>query len=215
MNYQDNIKRCVCIVYDPMRSLQGTFALKALRLTDSFMDIYKSGEFSFDKIAEKNISWQDIIQEIPVKVSNSTLVSAVTSELASNFGREVVQADFDRLALGTNPFMEKSLEFLTECMDDFAQEQQKVAYYHRNLSRQQLQQAQWLQKRRQENLGRRAAGQEPLPEEDSNNPMFKALQEPSRLEGFLVANQVNQYCEQMRDFSQQSLQKLYLVSGVE
>ena len=41
MNYQDNIKRCVCIVYDPMRSLQGTFALKALRLTDSFMDIYK------------------------------------------------------------------------------------------------------------------------------------------------------------------------------
>jgi translation initiation factor 3 subunit H len=41
--YQENIKRCVCIVYDPTRSTQGTFGLKALRLTEQFMEIYKVG----------------------------------------------------------------------------------------------------------------------------------------------------------------------------
>ena len=37
-----------------------------------------------------------------------------------------VQCDFDRLVLSTNPFMEKNLEFLIECMDDLSMEQQKV-----------------------------------------------------------------------------------------
>ena len=37
-----------------------------------------------------------------------------------------LQCDFDRLVLSTNPFMEKNLEFLIECMDDLSMEQQKV-----------------------------------------------------------------------------------------
>lgn len=218
--YRENIKRCVCIVYDPARSTQGTFGLKALRLTEQFMDIYKAGEFTFDKITDKSISWQEIVTEVPVKISNSALVSAVMGELtrgpASDDVAGVVQADLDRLSMSTNPFLEKSLEFLSECMDDLAAEQQKVGFYQRNLSRQQLQQAQWLQKRKQENAARRAAGQEELPEEeDPNNPAFKTLTEPSRLEGFLITNQVNQYCNQIQDFSQQSLHKLYLVSGAQ
>ena len=218
--YQENIKRCVCIVYDPTLSTQGTFGLKALRLTETFMDIYKAGEFTFEKITDKSISWQDIVTEVPVKISNSALVSAMIGELTRGAAEEdavgVVQADLDRLSMSTNPFLEKSLEFLSECMDDLAAEQQKVAFYQRNLSRQQLQQAQWLQKRKQENAARRAAGQEPLPEEDDpNNPAAKTLSEPSRLEGFLITNQVNQYCNQIQDFSQQSLQKLHLVSSAQ
>mmetsp|Transcript_38130 Transcript_38130/g.61066 ORF Transcript_38130/g.61066 Transcript_38130/m.61066 type:complete len:359 (+) Transcript_38130:78-1154(+) len=218
--YQENIKRCVCIVYDPRRSTQGSFGLKALRLTETFMEIYKAGEFTFEKITDKSISWQDIVSEVPVTISNSALVSAVMGELtrgpAGDDAADVVQADLDRLSMSTNPFLEKSLEYLSECMDDLAAEQQKVAFYQRNLSRQQLQQAQWAQKRKQENLARRAAGQELLPEEeDANNPAFKTLTEPSRLEGFLITNQVNQYCNQIQDFSQQSLQKLYLVSGAQ
>ena len=31
----------MCIVYDPVRSTQGTFGLRALRLTENFMEIYK------------------------------------------------------------------------------------------------------------------------------------------------------------------------------
>eukprot|EP00958_Prasinococcus_capsulatus_P002683 scaffold232_cov374-Prasinococcus_capsulatus_cf.AAC.3 len=35
------------------------------------------------------------------------------------------QCDFDRLGLSTNPFLEKNLEFLNECLDDLQVEQQK------------------------------------------------------------------------------------------
>jgi translation initiation factor 3 subunit H len=116
--------------------------------------------------------------------------------------------------MSTNPFLEKSLEFLSECMDDLSSEQQKFSYYMRQHARQQLIASQWMTKRKQENAARQAAGQELLPEEDDpNNPAAKSASEPSRLEAFLIANQVNQYCEQISDFSEQSLQKLLLVSG--
>ena len=179
--------------------------------------IHKAGEFTFEKIADKSLSWSEIVTETPVTVRNSALAAAVFGELTAETLREeeggVVQSDLDRLRLSTNPFLERSLEFLSECMDDLASEQQKVAFYQRNVSRQQLQQAQWLQKRKQENAQRKAAGLEALPEEDEN--AAKGVAEPSRLEGFLIANQVNQYVDQIQEFGHASLQKLYLVSGTQ
>lgn len=46
---QENIRRCVCIVYDPSRSNQGVLALKALKLTDSFMDLYRNNGLTGEK----------------------------------------------------------------------------------------------------------------------------------------------------------------------
>ncbi|OAE27626.1 hypothetical protein AXG93_2520s1220 [Marchantia polymorpha subsp. ruderalis] len=212
LNYQENIKRCVCIIYDPLRSSQGIVALKALRLTDAFMELYRTENFKGEKLREKNMTWTDIFEEIPVKISNSSLVSAVMTELETD--APATQCDFDRLVLSTNPFMEKNLEFLIECMDDLGMEQQKFQYYYRNLSRQQGQQQAWLQKRRAENMARRASGEEPLPEEDSNNPLFKPIPEPSRLDSYLITNQVNNYCNQINGFAAQSLSKIYLMDAL-
>jgi translation initiation factor 3 subunit H len=39
----------VCIVYDPSRSSQGVLALKALKLTDSFMDLYRNNGLTGEK----------------------------------------------------------------------------------------------------------------------------------------------------------------------
>ena len=43
-NYQSQIRNCVCIVYDPVRSSSNGLALKAYRLTDTFM---AAGDLSF------------------------------------------------------------------------------------------------------------------------------------------------------------------------
>jgi hypothetical protein len=43
----------------------------------------EAGEFTFDKITDKSISWQEIVTEVPVKISNSALVSAVMVGLCS------------------------------------------------------------------------------------------------------------------------------------
>ena len=155
---------------------------------------------------------------MPIRVANSALLSAMFGELTRvQAGEEksgMTQSDVDRLSVSSAPFLEKSLEFLSECMDDLASEQQKVAHYQRFLSKQQAQQAQWLTKRKAENAQRRAQGLEPLPEEeDKENPAKKPLSEPSRLEGFLIANQVNEYCEQIQASASASLKKLTLVAG--
>ncbi|KAK8933558.1 Eukaryotic translation initiation factor 3 subunit H [Platanthera zijinensis] len=143
---KENIRRCVCIIYDPSRSNQGVLALKALKLTETFMDLYRHNNFVGEKLREKKLSWVDIFEEIPIKVSNSALISSFMTVLEPD--SQVVQCDLDRLKLSTAPFMERNLEFLIECMDDLSSEQNKLQYYYRNLSRQQTQQQTWLQKRR-------------------------------------------------------------------
>ncbi|KAH9649394.1 eukaryotic translation initiation factor 3 subunit H [Citrus sinensis] len=208
LNYQENIRRCVCIIYDPSRSNQGALAFKALKLSDSFMDLYRSNNFTGEKLREKNLSWVDIFEEIPVKVSNSALISAFMTELEPD--TPVTQCDYDRLQLSSSPFLERNMEFLIECMDDLSVEQQKFQFYYRSLTRQQAQQQSWLQKRRDENKARKAAGEEPLPEEDPSNPIFKPIPEPPRLESFLIANRIANYCNQINGVTGQSFSRLYL-----
>jgi C-terminal region of eIF3h len=87
------------------------------------------------------------------------------------------------------------------------------SFVGRNLARQQQQQASWLQKRRQENAQRRAAGEEPLPEEDP--VQFKPIPEPNHLESFLITNQISNYCEQINGISAQALEKLYLMEKLQ
>ena len=50
-------------------------------------------------------------------------------------------------------------------------------------------------------MGRRAAGEEPLPEEEP--AQFKSPPEPSQLDYFLIANQISNYCDQVRPWSRQ------------
>ncbi|QHO09906.1 Eukaryotic translation initiation factor 3 subunit H [Arachis hypogaea] len=181
MNYQT----LCCIIYDPSRADQGVLALKALKLSDAFMELYRSNNFTGEKLREKNLSWVDIFEEIPVssisltiKVSNSALISAFMTELEPD--SPVTQFQF----------------------------------YYRSLSRQQAQQQAWLQKRRVENMSRKAAGEDPLPEEDPSNPIFKPLPEPSRLESFLITNQISNYCNQINGVSGQSFNRLYLMKAL-
>ena len=39
---QENIKNCVVIIYDPSRTRTTGLALRAFRLTDTFMTLYKA-----------------------------------------------------------------------------------------------------------------------------------------------------------------------------
>ena len=177
------------------------------------MDVYRNTDFTAAQIAEKALPWSSIFEEIPLTVTNSALVASLVTLSAPRAAAS--QADFDQLGLSTNPFLEKNLEFLNECMDDLSSEAQKAAYHSRALARQQAQQAAWVQKRRAENASRRASGQEPLPEEEPGNPLFKPLPEPSRLDSFLIVNQVANYCAQIDHFGTKSVQKLFLAEGLQ
>jgi translation initiation factor 3 subunit H len=220
VDYAESIERCVCIVYDPSVNDDGMFGLKAIRLTEQFLKTFKEcgGNMTSAKIAGKGLKWSDVIEEIPIVISNSVLVSAMMSQLDANAdGRverdenKLTKEDLNRLHLNSAPFSQKSLEFLSESMDDLVQEQQKVAYYHRANARLQHQKSVWLSKKRQENKNRVKSGLEPLSED---NPDSRSIQEPNRLETYLIFNQVNQYAKQLDEHNAMSAAKLKLVSAI-
>jgi len=208
--YQERIRKCVVIIYDPLKTSQGILALRALRLTQAFMNLYKSQSFTKDSITKANLSFTEVFEEVPLTVHNQSLVEAF---LFDSEERVQLSVDFDRLDLGTSPFLEKSLDFLLDCMDELGSEQTKLRYFNNQVQKQQAQQQAWLLKRRAENVARKKNGLELLPEEDSSNS-FKAS-EPSRLDSILLTNQINGYARQMNHFSANAFAKIFLVGGLQ
>jgi translation initiation factor 3 subunit H len=207
------------LVYDPLRTSQGSLALSALRLSDKFFALYKRGEFTKDSVTELNLSFADIYQQIPVEVSNSGVFKAMLLELGDN---AAFQPTFESLDMATNSFLENNLETLNLCISDLQQEQGKQQMWQRNANKVLAQQQAFLQRRKAENAQRKAMGGDMLPEtaadlEHENPALFKLPTEPSRLEALLITNQINNHCEEILKFGGQSLSKLFvsksLISG--
>lgn len=70
---------------------------------------------------------------------------------------------------------------------------------------------------RVENEARRAAGQEPLPEEDPSLPFFKAFTDSRSkdpLDMLLMSAQISNYASQVNRFAGQSFGKFFLASSL-
>jgi len=210
-NYQEKInKKCVMLVYDPLKTSQGILSLKAYRLTLPFLELYKTQGFTKESLSKGGVSYNDIFEEISVKIHNSFLIKAFLHEFEED---PDIESDFKKLNLSTNPFLEKNLEFLIECLDDLGVEQNKFQSHQRAAQRQQIQQTAWLQKRKAENAIRKQNGEDLLPETDP--AIFKSLQEPSRLESLLITNQINNYCRHINHFAGNSFTKIFLVGELQ
>jgi len=213
-NYQTTLRKCVCLVYDPLKTAQGSLSLRAYRLSPVFMDLYsKHGSTGFTKETLEEaggLSFQSIFEQVPVRIHNSHLVQAMLYDLEDREPSLSLDSHFDRLDLSTNPFLEKNLEFLLDSLDDLASEQNKQQYFLKNLARQQKQQAAFLARKRAE-----TGSDQPDPDDLALNPLFKPLQQPSRLDSLLITNQINNYCEQINSFAGSAFTKLFLFGALQ
>ena len=50
------------------RSSRGGLALKAIRLQETFIPLFKEGRLTAKDLRDANIAWKDVFQEIPIKV---------------------------------------------------------------------------------------------------------------------------------------------------
>lgn len=124
INYQESIKRCVCIVFDPQLFNSGALALKAVRLRDQFVELHKGGNITTDKLKALNISSRDIFEEIPITVHNSALGKAMIAAFEPEDA--ISRSGSDRLNLTAASSLERNLAFLNDCLEDIVTEQQKV-----------------------------------------------------------------------------------------
>ncbi|ORY01099.1 hypothetical protein K493DRAFT_335102 [Basidiobolus meristosporus CBS 931.73] len=225
-NYQVSFgNKSVVIIHDVDRASQGNASLRAFRLSESFMEAYKEKKFTSEILSQLKLSYENILEELPVAIRNSNLVNAMLYEMedvdtipTNSFNPEYLKEftdkiapltpNFDVLELSLNPFVEKNLECLIDSIEEHASEQGNFQYWQRSVAREQAKIQQHLSKRKAENASRVAAGQKPLPEEDINT-LFKLPQEPSRLESMLITSQISEYCKQVNQFSGPALGKLF------
>eukprot|EP00160_Parvularia_atlantis_P016200 Unigene5015_Nuclearia_a/m.15379 Unigene5015_Nuclearia_a/g.15379 ORF Unigene5015_Nuclearia_a/g.15379 Unigene5015_Nuclearia_a/m.15379 type:complete len:338 (-) Unigene5015_Nuclearia_a:32-1045(-) len=210
--YQVNAPKSVVIIYDSLRTNHGAMSLRAFRLSKKVMDLYRDKKFTYESLQASGLTRESVFEEIPIVTRNSLMVNALMTQLEDT----LLPASFDHLELTNEPYIEKNLEFMIECVEEISQEQTKYQYYQRNVARLQQQLQLALQKRKYENQQRVAAGDAPLPDTDIvNNPAFKAGTEPSRLEYLLVTHQIDAYCKQINQFAGQAFPKLFLASGLQ
>jgi len=211
--YQANIKKCVVVVYDPVKTVQGSLSLQAFRLTDQFMKLFQDRDFSHEVLTASGMTYAEIFEEIPIKIHNSSLINALMFELES---RDVVpRPEHSRLEMSSGQLLEKNLEFLIDESEEMISEQHKLQFHYRAVQRQQQQQAKWIQQRKQENLARKRKNEEELPEQgDDNDPVWKPIAPPSQLDSLLITNQIRLYCDQTNQLAGVSLDKLFLFNGL-
>ena len=184
------------------------------------------------RLQKFNLRYQDIFVELPVEIHNSHLITSLVhqyqspdtsapAELPASLAALEERSDaksipltpnLDNLSLSIDPFLEKNCDLLLDSIETHHTETNNYQYYQRSLAREQNKINGWVSKRKQENAGRAALKQPPLPEDEWQR-LFKLPQEPSRLETMLNSQQVEQYSHQVDSFVSATTGKMFAVKG--
>ncbi|KAG8515553.1 Eukaryotic translation initiation factor 3 subunit H, partial [Galemys pyrenaicus] len=182
-SYQHAIEESVVLIYDPIKTAQGSLSLKAYRLTPKLMEVCKEKDFSPEALKKASITFEYMFEEVPIVIKNSHLINVLMWELEK---KSAVADKHELLSLASSNHLGKNLQLLMDRVDDMSQDIVKYNTYMRNTSKQQQQKHQYQQRRQQENMQRQSRGEPPLPEEDLSK-LFKPPQPPARMDSLLIA----------------------------
>ncbi|XP_077051865.1 eukaryotic translation initiation factor 3 subunit H-B [Siphateles boraxobius] len=210
-SYQHAIEESVVLIYDPLKTAQGSLCLKAYRLTPKLMEICKEKDFSAEGLKKACVGFEKMFEEVPIVIKNSHLVSVLLWELED---KSTAADKHELLNLSSSSHLEKSLQMLMDRVDDMSQDIIKYNNHCRSLSKQQQQKHQYVQRRQQENTQRQSRGEPSLPEEDLSK-MFKPPQPPPRMDTLLIASQINTYCQTIKECTSQNLGKLFMAEALQ
>lgn len=159
VSFHSSNPNTIVLVHDVTKSLQGTLSLKAYRLSEQFLAANKAsgGKFSSEAVVKHDLTYLDILEELPLSIKNSHLATTLLQHLDSPaFAKEEdpktlissssLAPNFDALELSIDPYLEKNVEFLIDSVDDYYSEQGTFNYYQRQLAREQAKIQQWIQK---------------------------------------------------------------------
>lgn len=213
-SYQEALSNSVCIIYDPVRTEEGTLCLRAYRLTEAFMKVYAKGDFSSMGFSRESCLSSAIIEEVPITLHNSSLINAalVDLEYDDEFTGEN-DVELSRLSISERPVLEQSMEFLICDLDSLGREQSKYAYFVRNLVRNQGPALERVRKRHAENRSRIAGGEEPLPDDDDIAQVFSS--ELPRLENKVLLKGLDSFVESIQQLASEGVVKQFGVSAIQ
>uniref|UniRef100_A0A7M4FVC9 Eukaryotic translation initiation factor 3 subunit H n=1 Tax=Crocodylus porosus TaxID=8502 RepID=A0A7M4FVC9_CROPO len=80
-SYQHAIEESVVLIYDPIKTAQGSLSLKAYRLTPKLMEVCKEKDFSPEALKKATIAYENMFEEVPIVIKNSYLINVMLWEL--------------------------------------------------------------------------------------------------------------------------------------
>lgn len=213
-SYQTTLRNCICFINDPQVARCGGMPIKAIKVNSVFMTMFRAVQQAQeklrpDKLHAWNHSWNDIFQDIPIEVHNSTLLGATTRSLQASRIFNESENIFDA---EVKPILDKTLSSLIEAMDDLMLEQQRVNLYFRHFQKWQQLLFNWQQRRQAENAARMAVGEELLTEDAPS--MNGSISVPNPLDRLLLSNQIAMLCSLVSTISIHALQKGKLLRSV-
>ena len=177
------------------------------------------GRFTVRSLMTHRLMFSSILEEIPLRIRTNALASTFLQRVAAPSlspctsgeleGGEtaVFGGSFSVLDLGQSG-VSRSLELVSEAIDNYRTEDGNVAYLTRQIAREKLRAETYVAKRKEENAQRVAQGLSPLPEEDVSR-MFKIPGEPNRLESMLLLGQVDAYAKSLENLAGLGLVKMF------
>lgn len=217
--HQDRLRHGgIIVVHDVSQTTRGNASFRAFRLSKEFLDAYKKRSFSSQSLISHKLTFSSILEEVPLTVRTSPLLSAFLETLSQTRRSVLPDASLDEplsalpptfstLDLGNNA-LTKNLEHVIETLDSYKTEEGNLAYLSRQIAREKSRADSYVAKRKEENATRVAQGLAPLPEEDVNR-LFKIPPEPSRLESMLLLGQIDAYAKTLEGTASTSLVKMY------
>ena len=181
----------VCLLFDPLKSLQGKLYLKALRLKPALMRMLKENadkkEFSQHIINSYGVTSMDIFQELPVSIHNCHLVDQFLWELgrSNEFQSGTTEENLVARDMALSPYQNIHAGGLVESAETVLAELQKYL----QLTRRNRQQA----------------------EGQDDRPMGK----PSRLETLYSSSQLSSISKHLCDISHLTFESVSLADAIQ
>ncbi|KAG9102348.1 hypothetical protein FRC06_002066 [Ceratobasidium sp. 370] len=202
----------VVVVHDISGASRGVASLKAFRLSAAFRRAHKAKKFDTPSLINNQLTFSSIMEEFPVTIRSSSLLSAFISSLSqpsaptslspSAFPSAPIAPSFISFDLAPSAHLER----LVDAADAVKAEESNLAYHARQHARERTRAE---AKRADENAQRAADGLPPLTEEDFAR-MFKLPPEPSRLESMLLLGQLDAHAKTAAAASAAEMVKMYL-----
>jgi translation initiation factor 3 subunit H len=165
-----------------------------------------------DSLINSQLTFSSIMDEFPVTVHNTSLLSAFLSNLSqpttrtslspSAFPSAPLAPSFTSLDLSPTTHLER----LVDAADAVKAEESNLAYHARQHARERTRAE---AKRADENAQRAVEGLPPLTDEDAAR-MFRLPPEPSRLESMLLLGQLDAHAKSAAAASAAEMVKMYL-----
>lgn len=201
-------KNAFILIHD-MSSIGKEVSLKALRLSQSFMNVYKDGKWKSKDLEQNKLSYFNIFDELVLSIQNQSLVDLYLSNLAPV---PTTERELEVLNLSSNQHStQQLLESLYSQVDSFNYDQNNFNYYQRQHHKEVSKITQWKHQRKLENLERAKKGEPELDSEEWKS-IFKLPSEPSRFNNMLYSHSIDVLADDILKKCGEELTKSVVIS---